>query len=49
MPTRKVNPTSAGRRGLILPDFSEITTSQQRNAVFYVLKSKRRVAIIKAG
>lgn len=27
MPTRKVNPTSAGRRGLILPDFSEITTS----------------------
>ena len=41
MPTRKVNPTSAGRRGLILPDFSEITTSTPERTL---LRSQKRAA-----
>jgi large subunit ribosomal protein L2 len=41
MPTRKVNPTSAGRRGLILPDFSEITTSTPEPSL---LRSQKQAA-----
>ncbi len=41
MATRKVNPTSAGRRGLILPDFSELTTSVPERTL---LKSFKRAA-----
>jgi len=41
MPTRKVNPTSAGRRGLILPDFSEITTSTPERSL---LRSQKQAA-----
>ncbi len=38
MPTRKVNPTSAGRRGLILPDFSDITTSVPERTLVQAMK-----------
>ena len=41
MATRKVNPTSPGRRGLILPDFSELTTSTPERSL---LKSFKRNA-----
>ncbi len=41
MATRKVNPTSPGRRGLILPDFSELTTSAPERSL---LKSFKRNA-----
>ena len=38
MPTRKVNPTSPGRRGLILPDFSELTTSVPERTLLKAMK-----------
>ncbi len=41
MATRKVNPTSPGRRGLILPDFSELTKSEPERSL---LKSFKRNA-----
>jgi large subunit ribosomal protein L2 len=41
MATRKVNPTSPGRRGLILPDFSELTESKPERSL---LKSFKRNA-----
>jgi large subunit ribosomal protein L2 len=41
MPPRKVNPTSAGRRGLILPDFSEITTATAQRSL---LRSQKQAA-----
>ena len=39
MATRKVNPTSPGRRGLILPDFSELTTSTPERSLLKSFKS----------
>ena len=41
MPPRKVNPTSAGRRGLILPDFAEITTNKAERSL---LRSQKPAA-----
>lgn len=38
MATRKVNPTSPGRRGLILPDFSELTTSTPERSLLKSFK-----------
>jgi len=41
MATRKVNPTSPGRRGMTLPDFSELTTSTPERTL---LKSFKQAA-----
>lgn len=39
MPTRKVNPTSAGRRNMSLADFSDITTDKPERSLLRPLKS----------
>ena len=38
MPTRKVNPTSAGRRGLILPDFERLQPDNAERTSFTLFK-----------
>ena len=38
MPIRKVNPTSPGRRGMTLPDFSDITTDKPEKSLVTKLK-----------
>ncbi|HEY9714386.1 MAG TPA: 50S ribosomal protein L2 [Chroococcales cyanobacterium] len=39
MPPRKVNPTSAGRRNMTVPDFSDITTSTPERSLLRPIKS----------
>src|SRR5271163_1960563 len=38
MPPRKVNPTSAGRRNMTVPDFSDITTKDPERSLLRPLK-----------
>lgn len=38
MPTRKVNPTSAGRRNMSLADFSDITTDKPERSLLRPIK-----------
>ena len=38
MPPRKINPTSAGRRNMTTPDFSEITTSKPEKSLLRPMK-----------
>lgn len=38
MPVRKVNPTSPGRRGMTIPDFSDITTNKPEKSLLAPLR-----------
>ena len=40
MPLRSVNPTSPGRRGVVLPSFEEITKSKPEKSLLAPLKKK---------
>ncbi len=40
MPPRKVNPTSAGRRNMTMPDFSDITTNTPEKSLLLPMKGR---------
>ena len=40
MPPRKVNPTSAGRRNMTMPDFSDITTNTPEKSLLVPMKGR---------